>query len=198
MKIKQPVAAVVLSSLLLGCATKGSDQKQDDARREEFSQDVNAFLKRGNERLDKGDLEGAVADYNEAIKLNPRSARAHNNRGLALYRKGDLEGALAGYDSALKIDPLMAEAYYNRGILRFRKNAYDEALADFGKATVLQPNYAAAYAGRGMVHAAKGDIRKAIEDYDKALQVAPAEWNQRKAVEGELRKLRDALGDKPA
>ncbi len=41
----------------------------------------------------KGDLDGAIADYNEAIRLNPQYANAYNNRGEAYFAKGDFKHA---------------------------------------------------------------------------------------------------------
>jgi tetratricopeptide (TPR) repeat protein len=38
---------------------------------------------RGNAYSDKGDNDRAIADYNEAIRLDPKSAVAFNNRGVA-------------------------------------------------------------------------------------------------------------------
>jgi len=48
-----------------------------------------SYKNRGNVKYDKGDLKGAIADYNRTIELNPRYALAYNNRGNAKYHKGD-------------------------------------------------------------------------------------------------------------
>jgi Flp pilus assembly protein TadD len=51
----------------------------------------------------KGDLNGAMTDYNQAIKLNPNNARAYTNRGNAKRKEGDLDGAMADYTRAAKL-----------------------------------------------------------------------------------------------
>jgi len=43
----------------------------------------------------KGDVDGAVSDYNKAVELNPRSFLAFYNRAFARKQKGDLDGAIA-------------------------------------------------------------------------------------------------------
>ncbi|TRU85433.1 MAG: tetratricopeptide repeat protein, partial [Microcystis novacekii Mn_MB_F_20050700_S1D] len=58
--------------------------------------------------------QGAVADYNQAIKLNPDDANAYYNRGVAKYNLGDNQGAIADYNQAIKLKPDDAIAYYNR------------------------------------------------------------------------------------
>jgi tetratricopeptide (TPR) repeat protein len=58
---------------------------------------------RGNARGDKGDLDGAIQDYNEAIRLKPDDAEAFYNRGLARERKNDEEGAIADYQRYLDL-----------------------------------------------------------------------------------------------
>jgi tetratricopeptide (TPR) repeat protein len=160
----------------------------------ETSPEARARIRQGNARLDAGDLEAALVDFTEAIRLDPRSAQAYNNRGLTHYRRGDLDGAAADYTAALRIDPAMAEAYYNRGVVRLRQNAPDAAIADFGNAVAINPNHAAAFAGRAMALAAKREFRRAVPDFEKALQLAPPDWPQRKDVEAELKKARDAAG----
>src|ERR1035438_2183057 len=56
----------------------------------------------GNARRAKGNLDGAIADYNRAIELNPKFAYAYNNRGLAKRAKGDLDSAFADFNKATK------------------------------------------------------------------------------------------------
>src|SRR5205085_1454398 len=53
----------------------------------------------------KGDLDGALAAFKEAVRLNPNDATAHNNLGFALKRKGDPGGAFVAYRKAARLDP---------------------------------------------------------------------------------------------
>jgi Tfp pilus assembly protein PilF len=54
--------------------------------------------------LTKGDLDGALKDFANAIQLDPRHARAHANRGIVLLlRKQDVE-AQKEFDKALELD----------------------------------------------------------------------------------------------
>ena len=49
-------------------------------------------------------LDKALADFSAALKLDPKLAMAHVNRGSALQDKGDRAGAIASYRAALAID----------------------------------------------------------------------------------------------
>ena len=63
------------------------------------------YLNRGNTKYDKGDWDGAIADYNHAIELKSDYAAAYDNRGNAKRKKGDWEGAIADYTQAIDIKP---------------------------------------------------------------------------------------------
>jgi tetratricopeptide (TPR) repeat protein len=60
--------------------------------------DAHAHYDRGYARQSQGDLDGAIADYDQAIRLEPTYGDAYFNRGLARYDKGDFDGAIADYD----------------------------------------------------------------------------------------------------
>src|SRR5439155_26586183 len=66
------------------------------------------YNKRGLAKEAKGDHDGAIADYNRAIELNPKHASAYNNRGIAKQAKGDLDGAIADYNRAIELDAKLA------------------------------------------------------------------------------------------
>ena len=85
------------------------------------------YRNRGNAYHDKGDSDRAIADYTEAIRLDPKHVNAYNGRGNIYRDKGDIDRALAEYAKAIQLDPNNAHAYANRGL------AY-EKLADFTRA----------------------------------------------------------------
>jgi tetratricopeptide (TPR) repeat protein len=61
------------------------------------------FFERGVTRQTKGDLDGAIADYNRAIALDSGLALAYANRGNARKAKGDRFGAMEDLDKALAL-----------------------------------------------------------------------------------------------
>ena len=66
----------------------------------------------------KGDLDKAIADCAEAIRLNPRMAEAYNRRGSVYEKKGDLDKAIADYTEAIRLDPKMPRRHWGEVCLR--------------------------------------------------------------------------------
>src|SRR5262245_54878914 len=73
-----------------------------------------AYHNRGVAYRAKGNTDHAIADYNEAIRLDPALAEAYSSRGMAYRAKGDTDHAIADYSEAIRLDPSFAEAYNNR------------------------------------------------------------------------------------
>jgi lipoprotein NlpI len=132
-----------------------------------------AYYYRGVEYRDKGDLDRAIADLNQAIRLDPKFALAYSNRGLAWEDKGEFDRAIADYDEAIRLDPKLALAYSNRGLVWYRKGELDRALADYDEAIRLDPKFAQAYYNRGVVWRDKGELDRALTDYTEALELNP-------------------------
>lgn len=132
-----------------------------------------AYNNRGMAKREKGDLDGAIADYNRAIGLNPQNANTYINRGVAKRVKGDFNGAMADYNRAIELNPQNAGAYVHRGEAKRVKGAPDGAIVDFNRALELDPRYARAYGARGAAKRAKGDLDGAIADFSRALELDP-------------------------
>lgn len=105
---------------------------------------------RGVERKRAGDLDGALSDYTEAIRLNPTDPFAYNNRANARRDKGDLPGAIADYTEALRVDPGYTGGYVNRGLLHERLSAWAAARADYTEAITRPPKYANGRGGQDL------------------------------------------------
>jgi hypothetical protein len=74
------------------------------------------FALQGTDKFHKGDYQGAIADLDQAIELNPENAFAYNNRGNTYYALQKYPQAIAEYDKAISLKPDYAEAYFNRGL----------------------------------------------------------------------------------
>jgi tetratricopeptide (TPR) repeat protein len=141
-----------------------------------------SYNNQGDAYRDLKQPEKAIEDYNKAIKLDPRYARAYYNRGNAYRDLKEPEKAIEDYNKAIELNPGYATAYNNRGISYRDLKQPEKAIEDYNKAIELDPRYAAAYNNRGTAHLDLKQPKKAIEDYNKAIELnfrlAPAYANR--------------------
>lgn len=89
------------------------------------------------QRQDVTLLELTLADLEQALKLSPKNAFAHYNRGNVYMLQGDFTSAISSYTRAIEIKPDLAEAYYNRGLMYLRMGNKALGVADLSKAGEL-------------------------------------------------------------
>jgi tetratricopeptide (TPR) repeat protein len=85
----------------------------------------------------KGDIDGAIVDFTQAIRLAPNLAEAYFNRAAAWTAKGDNDDALADYDETIRLDARCAQAWAHRGLTQLQKGREAEAHRDFAEAARL-------------------------------------------------------------
>jgi tetratricopeptide (TPR) repeat protein len=112
----------------------------------------------------KGNFSAAIADYSEAIRLDPNHARAYSNRGMAYQAKRDLNRAIADFSTAIRLAPTLSAAYLNRGIAILAKGDVDKAIDDFTEAIRLDSKSVLAYRMRAAAHEKMGHMAMAAED----------------------------------
>ncbi len=126
----------------------------------------------------------AIRLYSEAIRLDPKMAKAYRARA-AIYRgDGEYELAISDYTTLLEsgAEEISAEdasdLYHARGLVYLEKGQeearpedIDRAIEDFNRALVIDLWDARVYFDRGNAYLDKGDNDKALADYGKALDL---------------------------
>ena len=126
----------------------------------------------------KGDLDRAITDYSEAIRVDPEYAHAYFNRGIAWAKKGELDRAIADYSEAIQLDPKDADPYRNRGDAYASEKDYEHAIADYTEAIRLDPADANNFNLRCWIRALEGkDLNGALADCNESLRLRANDGN---------------------
>jgi tetratricopeptide (TPR) repeat protein len=115
----------------------------------------------------------AIEYLDKVIGLQPNSAEAYYNRGVAYDNLGQYQPAIKDYNQAISLKPDYAEAFHNRGTIYSEIGQYQLAIKDFNEAIRLHPNDAEAYHGRGFAYDKLDQYQRAIEDYNQAIRLQP-------------------------
>jgi len=143
------------------------------------------------------DVDNAIAEYTQVLKLDPNDASAKNNlasayyiRGLTLESKGEHARALEDYNEAIKNNPDYPLAFNKRGWANLETENYDQAIKDFEKVIQFKPddagpkqNLANAYMKCGIDYDKKGDPDNAAKNFKKAWELNPDDNTARELYE---------------
>jgi tetratricopeptide (TPR) repeat protein len=130
-------------------------------------------MRLGMAALQTGNPDGAVAHFEEALKINPRFIEAHLSLGLIMAKKQNLDRAIHHFQEALKIKPDMAEAHNSLGVALAYKNRVDQAMGHFQEALKINPRFAKAHNSLAVILAQKGRTEEAIAHLKEALKINP-------------------------
>jgi tetratricopeptide (TPR) repeat protein len=117
----------------------------------------------------------ALADHNEAIRLDPRNAEAIQNRASTWLAKGETEQAIADYSEAIRLRPGKngTPARLNRATAWMSKGELDKALAEYSDVIRIDPTFAAAYGYRANIWLVKMEYDKALGDLSESVRLDP-------------------------
>jgi tetratricopeptide (TPR) repeat protein len=172
--------AAVRSSGIDGWVKKSELVPHDKAmdyftkRIREAPKDGHAHAARAVARMNKGaNDDKALADLNEAIRLDPTLAVAFEQRGYIAYGNKEYDKSLADLNEAIWLDPRIRWPYHVRGWIWYRKKDYDKALADYEEALRIDPKEAVFYRDRGNIALVRKQYDKALADYSEAIHLSP-------------------------
>jgi tetratricopeptide (TPR) repeat protein len=139
--------------------------------------------------------DGALAAYDEAVRLGLAEPELFYNRGNLLRAAGRLDEAIASYDAALALNPAYPEALRASALVLRDLGHREGALEFLDEATRLRPDFVEALVDRGDLLQSLDREEEAIAAYDRALGRAPdhaAALNNRAAALLTLARYREA------
>jgi tetratricopeptide (TPR) repeat protein len=122
---------------------------------------------RGGILLDSEKISEAIADFEEACKLDSSNANAHVDYGYTLIKAGNYEEAVNILSKTIAIDSKLGTAYLNRGVALWKLQLLTESHLDLTTAIDLLSDYikkAGAHLDRGQVSIDLGHYRDAVDD----------------------------------
>jgi tetratricopeptide (TPR) repeat protein len=127
----------------------------------------------GLDLASRGQVDDAIAHFQQALEIKPDFAGAHNNLGVALAGRGQVDAAMTHFRKALELEPDYAGAHYNLANLLAARGETDAAMTHFRKALEIKPDYAEAHNNFGLALADHGEADEAVAHYRKALEIKP-------------------------
>ena len=165
------------ASPIIGCTTS-SMRVRITTRRSACSPTVATFFRRrGDLRRDQGDLAGAGADFEAALRLNPKDVFAYLARGDLAAAQHDYDKAFADYDKALAVKPDLPQVasliYSARSMAAVDMGDVKRALDDYDALLKIEPDNALYLQGRAFTAFAAGDFAAAAAGFGSAVQKRP-------------------------
>ena len=130
-------------------------------------------LRQGQEFYDTGDLNKAIAEWRETVRLAPTNAKAHHLLGLALGDHGARDEAIDMLQESLRLDPHNAMAHVHLARTLEANGDTQEAVAAYRKALQLVPTSSYIHDRLGHIFAAQGKHQAAADEWQQAIALDP-------------------------
>jgi protein O-mannosyl-transferase len=126
-----------------------------------------------NAYADAGKTSEAVAQFHQALQLNPSSSAAHHNLGLVLQAQGKNNEAIAEFRAALRLQPDYESAEHHLANRLADAGRLAEAILHYQAAIRLDSKHAESYNGLGICYAMQGKMAEAERQFHEAVRLSP-------------------------
>lgn len=134
---------------------------------------VQASLNEGITSLQEGKLETALANIEEAIKLDSTQWVSYYYKGICHKKLYKLKQARTDLLKALALNPKLAEARVELGEIYEAQRQTEKASKEYAIAIDLNPKLVQAYYNMGNLKLMTGDGKSALRNYEKCNEVDP-------------------------
>ncbi|TLZ63805.1 MAG: tetratricopeptide repeat protein [Methanobacteriota archaeon] len=153
-------------------------------RIEKAKVDVAALQSRALIASASGNLDQAIALFDEVLKIEPENPNATVGKSVVLRRAGRVEDALASLEAVLLRQPGHGGALLNKGRILEERGDLEDALEAYDKLIEMNPRDADAWVAQGDVLGKMGREDDALKSYQEAVRIAPSDEDTQGKVTG--------------
>jgi tetratricopeptide (TPR) repeat protein len=172
-----PIALVAIAlcgcSINLGTLSSEPEHEAPKAAPVAASGDAQADTTRGEALARSGKTDEALAEFDQAIVLDPHNAEALYNRGLLYQGEKQHQLAVDDFTAANGLTPQRAEPLLGRAISYLALDRVKDAAADLDEAAQADPQNPQIWTARGQAYERLGDKTKAAGCYSRAINIRP-------------------------
>ncbi len=150
--------------------SSGLDAFRDELKRQPTA---NAYATRGRIWAALHEYDKALADYDEAIRRDPKQTWAYADRAIARFAKREYDQSVSDLTEAIRLDPKFATAYVRRAYSWRAKDQLDKALADCDEALRINPSFAAAHVAKSAIWCSQRKYGLALGECNEAIRLDP-------------------------
>jgi tetratricopeptide (TPR) repeat protein len=144
--------------------------------------------KYGRAIFNEGRVDKAIAQFNEALRVEPRHLEARIGLGDAFMMQGRLDEAIVCFNEVLRTDQDRPRVYHNLGTAYARQDKLDLAIQNYSEALRLKPDYLSAHVNLALTLMLQGNIDEALVHCREALRIDRKDSRARQMLEQVLAK----------
>jgi tetratricopeptide (TPR) repeat protein len=156
-----------------------------------FWQPLN-WLNYAEKQYNTGDLDGAIASCNQAIRCDSDSYSAWYKKGHILSDLQRNQESVDCFDKAIRINPRSHEAWFEQGTILVRLQRYKQAIESYSEALRIQPNFRSAWVKKGDLLSDEKQHRSAADCYEQALKIQPRDTEVSEKLDSLLAQLQES------
>jgi len=162
------------------------------------STDADLVVNRGLAKDGNKDTEGAIADYQRALSINPDHGLARHNLGVLRATKGPSEESEKLLLEAIEKNPNLPYPHAQLAYHKFNRGDYKGSLEEYNRAINIDSTDVEYYLNRALVYEKLKDYENSLFDFNKALTLKSnyaSVWFNRGNLLTKLNRLTDAIED---
>jgi tetratricopeptide (TPR) repeat protein len=118
----------------------------------------------------------ALAEFTQALQLDPHTAEAHYGSGMVALKQGKLDTSADEFQQELSVNPGYIPAEYQLGYVRLEMHQADTAIPLLQDVVSRQPNHSDAHYELGKALLEQGKLKDAIRDLETSIHLHPTDY----------------------